>query len=178
MQTDATLLANNSQHCWMLYVASVCTPCCMLLDVVACCCAKFETGQTFQPTTSNISFVPWSPKRSATMMDPFAQLFQQCWGHARSLRMVYKDLWAVSFPRCTADPNIVGSCCIRLHTTANMHAALAILLTCGWFVAVSRHRRGCVKLLFILRYLILRYRAPTGMAPSWFPSRFNSLRQL
>ena len=36
--------------------------------------------------------------------------------------MVYKDLWVVSFPRCTAGPNIVGSCCIRLHTTANMHA--------------------------------------------------------
>ena len=100
----------------------VCTPCCMLLDVVACCCAKFETGQTFQPTTPNISFVPWSPKRSATMLDPFAQLFQHCWGHARSLRMVYKDLWVVSFPRCTAGPNIVGSCCIRLHTTANTDA--------------------------------------------------------
>ena len=26
-----------------------------LLHVVACCCAKFETGQTFQPTTSNSS---------------------------------------------------------------------------------------------------------------------------
>ena len=58
VQTDATLLANNSKHCWMLHVASVCTPCCMLLDVVACCCAKFETGQTFQPTTPIISFVP------------------------------------------------------------------------------------------------------------------------
>ena len=33
MQTDAILLANNSQHCWMFHVASVCTPCCMLLDV-------------------------------------------------------------------------------------------------------------------------------------------------
>ena len=93
----------------------------MLLDVVACCCAKFETGQNFQPTTPNISFAPWSPKRSATMLDPFAQLFQHCWGHARSLRMVYKDLWVVSFPRCTAGPNIFGSCCIRLHTTANTH---------------------------------------------------------
>ena len=40
----------RTQHCWMLHVASVCTPCCMFLDVVACCCAKFETGQTFQPT--------------------------------------------------------------------------------------------------------------------------------
>ena len=83
-QTDATLLANNSQHCWMLHVASVCTPCCMLLDVVACCCAKFETDQTFQPTTPNISFVSWSPKRSATMLDLFAQLFQHCLGHVRS----------------------------------------------------------------------------------------------
>ena len=57
------------------------------------------------------------------MLDPFAQLFQHCWGHARSLRMVYKDLWVVSFPRCTGGPNIVASCCICLHTTANTHAA-------------------------------------------------------
>ena len=34
LQMDATLLTNNSQHCWMLHVASVCTPCCILLDVV------------------------------------------------------------------------------------------------------------------------------------------------
>ena len=122
MQTDATLLANNSQHCWMLHVAPVCTPCCMLLDVVAFCCAKFETRQTFQPTTPNISFVPWSPKRSATMLDPFAQFFQHCWGHVRSLRMDYKDLWVVFFPRCTTGPKLVGNCCIRLHTTSNTHA--------------------------------------------------------
>ena len=50
-----------------------------LLHVVGCCFVKFETGQIFQPTTPNISFVPWSPKRSATMLDPFAQLFQHCW---------------------------------------------------------------------------------------------------
>ena len=65
---------------------------------VACCCAKFETSQTFQPTTPNISFVPWSPKRRTTMLDSFAQLFQHCWGHARLLRMDCKDLWVVSFP--------------------------------------------------------------------------------
>ena len=93
-----------------------------LLHVVGCCYAKFETGQTFQPTTPDISFVPWSPKRSATMLDRFAQLFQRYWGHARSLCMVYKDLWVVSFPRCTAGLNIVGSCCIRLQTTANTNA--------------------------------------------------------
>ena len=54
MQTEATELANNFQRCWMLDVASVCTPCCMLLRVVGSCCAKFETGQTFEPTTPNI----------------------------------------------------------------------------------------------------------------------------
>ena len=47
----------------------------MLLDVVACCCTKFETGQTFQPTTSNISFVPWSLKCSATMLHPLHSSF-------------------------------------------------------------------------------------------------------
>ena len=103
VQTDATLLEVTC--CVRLHT---------LLHVVGCCCAKFETGQTFQPTTPNISFVPWSPKRSATMLDPFAQLFQHCWGRARSLRMVYKDLWVVSFPQCIAGPNIVKSCCIPL----------------------------------------------------------------
>ena len=62
------------------------------------------------------------------MLDPFAQLFQHCWGHARSLRVVYKDLRVVSFPRCTAGPNIVGCCCVRLHTTANTHATTPIIV--------------------------------------------------
>ena len=35
MPSDATLLAINSQNFCMLHVASVCTPCCMLLGVVA-----------------------------------------------------------------------------------------------------------------------------------------------
>ena len=33
--------------------------------------------------------------------------------------MVFKVLWVVSFPRYTAGTNIVGSCCIRVHSTAN-----------------------------------------------------------
>ena len=106
----------RTQHCWPTTPNNV--GCYMLhpfAHPVACCCAKFETSQTFQPTTPNISFVPWSSKRSATMLDPFAQLFQHCWGHTRSLHMV-------SFRRCTVASNNVGSCCIRLHTTANMDA--------------------------------------------------------
>ena len=111
---------HNSQHCWTLRVSSVCTPCCILLDVVACCCAKFETGETFQPTTPNISFVAWSQKRSATMLGPFAQLLQHCRGHARSLRMDYKDLWVIYSSHDTLQvPNLLGvvaSVCTPLPT--------------------------------------------------------------
>ena len=105
------LVTPNILGCYMLRR----TPCCMLLHVVACC-AKFETGQTFEPTTPNISFVSWSPTYSATT---FSQLFQHCWGHARALHMVSKFLRVVSFSRCTVNLNIAGSCCIRLYTTAN-----------------------------------------------------------
>ena len=52
---------------------------------------------------------------------------QQCWtrsflGPRTLLRMDYKDLWVVFFPRCTAGPKFVRSCCVRLHTTAYKHA--------------------------------------------------------
>ena len=52
----------------MLHVAPVCTPCCMLFDVVACCCAKFETGQTFQQQLP--TFLWFRDRRSVA---------QQCW---------------------------------------------------------------------------------------------------
>ena len=47
------------QHSWATTPNTV--GCYMLRPVahpVACCCAKFETGQTFEQTTPNISFVP------------------------------------------------------------------------------------------------------------------------
>ena len=47
VQTDAALLASNSQRCWMLHVVSICTHCYMLLRVVGSCCAKFKTSQTY-----------------------------------------------------------------------------------------------------------------------------------
>ena len=56
----------TAQQCWSttpkiagyLHVAFVCNPRCMLLSAAGSCCAKFETGQTFEPTTVNISFAP------------------------------------------------------------------------------------------------------------------------
>ena len=71
----------GTQHCWVLHLASVCTTCCMLSGVAA---------QNLKPvnTTPNISFVPWSTKRSATMLkscglylsDDELQVRQHCWG--------------------------------------------------------------------------------------------------
>ena len=146
-------MANNSQHCWMLHVVScqrantfrtlkthvrvslsrvhvnqrkkhrkrrhtsVYTPCCMLLRVVWSCCAKFEPGQTFESTTPQISLNLFP-----------ALLFQHCWGHAFALHLVSKVLWVVSFPRCTACPNIVRSCRICLQTTANIDATTPIIV--------------------------------------------------
>ena len=79
----------NIVGCYVLRPFAHPVACCWML--IACCCAKFKTGQTFQPTTPNISFAPWlQSKRGATMLDSFAQLFQHCWGHTHSLRMVYK----------------------------------------------------------------------------------------
>ena len=80
----------NVVRCYMLrqFVAFRC----MLLRVVESCCAKFETGQTFKPTTLSISFVPWLPKRIATMLDSFTQLFQHCWCHACALPMVSLEI--------------------------------------------------------------------------------------
>ena len=82
--------------------------CCMLFDIVA---------QSLKP-------VKLFSQQLATFLLFRVHLgvAQQCWAHARSLRIVYKDLRVVSFPRFTAGPNIFGSCCIRLHTTANTHA--------------------------------------------------------
>ena len=113
------LLANgrNIFGCYTLRPFAHPVACCwMLLPVV-----EPSLKKTFQPTTPNISFVSWSPNRSATMLDPFAQLFQHCCSHARSLRMDYKDFWVVFFPRCTTGLKLVGRCCIRLYTTANTH---------------------------------------------------------
>ena len=107
---------NIAQYCWMLLVLSVCTPCCMLLHVVESCYAKFETSQTFEPTTPNICFVLWLPKHTATMLDPFAQLFQHC------ITRGLQSLMGCILSLVHSGSNIVGSCCIRFPTTTNKDA--------------------------------------------------------
>ena len=76
VQTDATLLANNSQHCWMLRVASVCTPCCVLLGVVVQCLKLVK----FLATWKRIQQLP-------TKLRPFALSYslQELLSHATHL---------------------------------------------------------------------------------------------
>ena len=46
---------------------------------------KFETGQTSEPTSANISIVSRSSKRGPTMLRSFAQHIEQCCAGARTL---------------------------------------------------------------------------------------------
>ena len=45
----------------------------MLLDVVACCCAKFETGQTFSPVQTNATLVVNKSQHCLELLRPFAR---------------------------------------------------------------------------------------------------------
>ena len=76
MQTDATLLANKSQHCWMLHVASICTPCCVLLGVVV---------QSLK-LVKFLAMWKWI-QQLPTMLHPFAPgySFQELLSHATNL---------------------------------------------------------------------------------------------
>ena len=99
--------------------------CWMLLRIVAQSLKPVKLFSQQLPT-----FLLFRDRRSVTL---------QCWIHFHSSSNIVgathvhyawftKSLWVVSFPRCTAGPNIVGSCCIRLQTTANTPQQLPTLL--------------------------------------------------
>ena len=80
VQTDETFLADNSQHCWMLHIGSVCTPCCIFLDIVVFCCANFETCQTFSTLQTGATLLAnKSNVVGCYMMRPFAHPLAFCW---------------------------------------------------------------------------------------------------
>ena len=64
----------------MLDVGSVCTPCCILLDVVVFCCAKFETCQTFSTLQTGATLLAnKSYVVGCYMLRPFAHPIAFCW---------------------------------------------------------------------------------------------------
>ena len=123
MQTDATLLANNSQHCWMLHVASVCTPCCMSLDVAQSLKPVKLFSQQF-PT-----FLLFRDRRSVA---------QQCWIRLHSssntvgATHAYYAWFTKTYGLCPSDDalqvptllGVVASVCTPLPTRTQQLATL------------------------------------------------------
>ena len=106
----------------------------MLLRVVA---QSLKPVKLISQQLPTFLFFLWSPKRSATMLDPFARFFQHCRGHARSLRMDYKDLRVVFFPRCTAGPKLVGSCCWLVFLPTTVYSFLVCIFFPNWCPQIS-----------------------------------------
>ena len=97
--------------------------CCVLLRHVGSCWIKFETGQTSEPTSANISIVSRSSKRGPTMLRSFAQHIQQCCAGARALHATHPHKYMRTRNRplhSHLKTRHVVTCCERLHTSANM----------------------------------------------------------
>ena len=106
---------NLTQHCWLTTPNIV--GCYMLRPFphpVTCCWVLLVKVLSQQLPT----FLLFRDRRSVAQQCwiRLPQLFQHCWSYAQVLHIVCKVLWVVSFPRCTASPNIDGSCCSHLHT--------------------------------------------------------------
>ena len=96
---------------------------CTLLHVVGSCRAKFETGQTFEPKTPNISFALWSLMHSVTMLDPFAQFFPTLLGLRTHITNGLRSLMS-----CIPSMMHCWEFLHHLHTTAKRMQQLPIFL--------------------------------------------------
>ena len=127
----------RTQHCWPTTTNIVgCYMFRPFAHPVACCWMLLRVvAQIFKPVKlfrqQLPTFLLFRDRRSVA---------QQCWIRLHSSSNIFgatyahyawitknrmgscKELWVVSFPRCTAGPKLVWICCIRLHTTANTHA--------------------------------------------------------
>ena len=128
-----------TQPCWMLDAAYVCTPCCMLLDVVEGCCAKFATGQTLQPTTANISL--FRDRRSVA---------QQRWIRLHSSSNIVGAMHAhyAWFTNLYMFHPEIGSGCKTLH---GKHLAKITEI----LASLSRHLNSAIFQKFLLETLFL-----------------------
>ena len=103
MQQNATLLANNSQHFWMLHVASVCTPCCMFLPVVA---ERLKLVKLFSQQLP--IFLLFRDRR---------RVAQQCWIRLHSSSNILGDVASVCTPLPTRTqqlPTLLAQQCWEL----------------------------------------------------------------
>ena len=139
----------RTKHCWMLHVASVCTPCCMLLRVVARSLKPVRLFSQQLPT-----FLLFRDRRSVG---------QQCWIrlHSSSLfptllgpRMLithgFQRLMGCIYPTMHCRSQTCWELLHPLHTTANTHATTPNIVGAIMLVVVppvctqpkQRRRRG------------------------------------
>ena len=114
LQTDTTLL--DVTCCVRLH---------SLLYVVACCWEllhKVSDRSNFWTNNSQHFFCSVIAEAWRNNVGSICAALLHCWRYARAIHMVTKVLWVVSFPRCTAGPNVVRSCCTRLQNNANTDA--------------------------------------------------------
>ena len=78
---------------------SVCAPRRKFLGVVGSCCAKFDTGQTFEPTTPTFLLMAEAKLNNVRSVCPaLPTLLGPRTRITHGLLGVYKVLWVVSFP--------------------------------------------------------------------------------
>ena len=83
VQTDATLLPKNPEHCYTLHIVSFCLPCCMLLGVVAQSLkpvkllAKCDNSQQCCTGLFHLFVFPWVKQKIRDWISfyPFSLLF-------------------------------------------------------------------------------------------------------
>ena len=139
MQTNATMLASNFQYCWILHFASFYT----------CCCAKFETGQTFSyvQTDATTPIIIFGHQCcTCALLNTCIALCnwtQHCWPtisqHCRMLGCVQTDatLLTNNSQHCWESLRPFAcnlTCCVRLHILLHVVAQCLIpvkrLATC------------------------------------------------
>ena len=97
--------------------------CCVLLRLVGSCWMKFETGQTSEPSSANISIVSRSSKRGPTMLRrrtrTTCHVSTQI--HAKK-KSTWRRRWKTSQSPLYSHLKTqhVVTCCERLHTSANI----------------------------------------------------------
>ena len=161
----------NIVGCYMLRLFAHPVACCwMLLRVVAQSLYPVKLFSQQLPTF--LLFRDHRLKRSATMLDPFAQFFQHCWGHERALCMVYKDFGLYPSHDALQVPTllrVVASVCTPLPTrTQQLPTLLAqrcwelfrlfarsLNAQCNLLYFSKTHKVQCSKANWCLRFSLL-----------------------
>ena len=116
----------NIVGCYMVRPSAHPAACCyMLLYYVGSCCAKFETGQTLNWSKQLLlpTFHLFRDHRSVAQHNgSICTARQTLLGPRTRIQYGLQSIMGCILPTMHCTGKIVGSCCIRLHNTANKGA--------------------------------------------------------